>query len=261
MKRRTFVAGIGAVTVGCTSVGSHQGAGSIRSESGARRATFVLVHGAWHGGWCWERVATLLRADGHSVYTPTLTGLCERAHLDSPSVDLTTHINDIVGEVTWKDLNGIVLCGHSYGGMVIAGAAEEISDRIASIVFLDAFLPDASHSLAELVGNPFPPDLERIPPPSAAEFEVNEADRAWVDSKLTPQPAGTLHEKIRMTGALSRVPRRTYIRATKFTNPLFDAAFESTARNTAWITLRVESGHDVMIDAPEELAQILVAAA
>jgi pimeloyl-ACP methyl ester carboxylesterase len=94
-------------------------------------ATFVLVHGAWHGGWCWQRVAKLLRAWGHDVFTPTLTGVCERSHLLAPDIDLTTHIADIANLIKWNELNGVVLVGHSYGGMVISGVAEKAGNSFA----------------------------------------------------------------------------------------------------------------------------------
>src|ERR1035441_10113729 len=103
--------------------------------------TFVLVHGAWHGGWCWRRVADLLTAKGHKVFTPTLTGLGERSHLMSPTIDLTTHITDIANVIMWERLGNVVLCGHSYGGLVISGVVERIRKAIEAMVFLDAFVP------------------------------------------------------------------------------------------------------------------------
>jgi pimeloyl-ACP methyl ester carboxylesterase len=97
-------------------------------------ATFVLVHGAWHGAWCWRRVARLLTRTGHDVFAPTLTGLCERSHLLTPAVDLDTHILDIVNELKWQELKDVVIVGHSYGGMVISGVAEKMEKAIASFV-------------------------------------------------------------------------------------------------------------------------------
>jgi pimeloyl-ACP methyl ester carboxylesterase len=102
-------------------------------------ATFLLVHGAWLGGWCYKRVARLLRGAGHDVYTPTLTGLGERAHLLSPSISFKTHIADVLGVIQWEELSDIVLCGHSYAGTVISGVAEKAVDRIGALVFIDAF--------------------------------------------------------------------------------------------------------------------------
>jgi pimeloyl-ACP methyl ester carboxylesterase len=112
-------------------------------------ATFVLVHGAWHGGWCWQRVAKLLRARGHDVSTPTLTGVCERSHLLSPAIDLNTHINDIANLIKWNELANVVLVGHSYGGMVISGVAEKSEKAIGSFVMLDAFYPENGESLMD----------------------------------------------------------------------------------------------------------------
>src|SRR3954452_4236427 len=111
------------------------------------QATFVLVHGAWHGGWCWKRLTPLLRAAGHEVVVPTLTGLGERSHLLTPEVGLDTHIRDITAVLKYEDLHNVVLIGHSYGGMVIAGVAEEVPERIAQLVYLDAFLPDNGKAL------------------------------------------------------------------------------------------------------------------
>jgi pimeloyl-ACP methyl ester carboxylesterase len=113
-------------------------------------ATFVLVHGAWHGAWCWRRVARLLTRAGNDVFAPTLTGLCERAHLLTPAVDLDTHILDIVNELKWQELKEVVIVGHSYGGIVISGVAEKMEKAIASFVMLDAFMPENGQSLVDI---------------------------------------------------------------------------------------------------------------
>src|SRR6185295_8288735 len=105
-------------------------------------ATYVLVHGAWHGAWCWKRVAKMLRGKGHDVFAPTLTGVGERSHLLRPDVNLDTHIMDVVNEIKWQELSNVVLVGHSYGGMVISGVAEKAAKAIASFVMLDAFHSD-----------------------------------------------------------------------------------------------------------------------
>src|SRR5882757_3357550 len=113
--------------------------------------TIVLVHGAWHGGWCYRRVADLLRADGHRVYVPTLTGLGERSHLLTRSINLSTHIADIANLLRWEDLQRIVLVGHSYGGMVVTGVADAMAERVSSLVYLDAFLPTAGKSFHDII--------------------------------------------------------------------------------------------------------------
>ena len=151
--------------------------------------TFVLVHGAWRGGWCWRRVADRLRGGGHDVFTPTLAGLGERSHLVRAGIDLKTHIADVVNVMTWEGLSDVVLCGHSYGGFVISGVAEAMAPAIRSIVFLDAFVPgngDTVHDLTapavrEAVGAAMQRGDLVIPPRPAAAFGVNAADRAWVD--------------------------------------------------------------------------------
>jgi pimeloyl-ACP methyl ester carboxylesterase len=114
-------------------------------------STFVLVHGAWHGGWCYKRVAQLLRQSGHEVYTPTLTGLGERSHLMNRTIDLETHVRDIVDVIRWEELSDLVLCGHSYGGMVISGVVEKVPEKIRALVYLDAFVPDSGQALTDFL--------------------------------------------------------------------------------------------------------------
>jgi pimeloyl-ACP methyl ester carboxylesterase len=227
---------------------------SSQPVKAAKPATFVLVHGAWHGGWCWQRVNDRLTARGHRVFAPTLTGLCERSHLNSPSVNLSTQISDVVNEIQWKDLENVVLVGHSYGGMVITGVAEQIGSRIASIVYLDAFVPADGQSLADLGGKvdagPF------TAPIPAARFAVNEADRAWVDRKMTPQSTACFTEKLKVTGAYQKVSRKTYIRAKQFAG--FATTLEKLRGDASWKTYVVDCGHDVMIDKPDELTKILL---
>ena len=113
-------------------------------------ATFVLVHGGWHGGWCWQKVIPFLEAAGHEVYAPTLTGLAERASELSPDVGLDTHIQDIVGLLEEKHLQGVILVGHSYGGMVITGVVDQVPERIAHLVYLDTFVPRDGESMADV---------------------------------------------------------------------------------------------------------------
>jgi len=117
-------------------------------------ATFVLVHGAWHGAWCWRRVARLLTRSGHEVFAPTLTGLAERSHLLTPAIDLDTHILDVVNEMKWQELSDVVLVGHSYGGMVISGVAEKMERAISSVVLVDSFLPETGQAVIDLQPQP-----------------------------------------------------------------------------------------------------------
>ena len=227
-------------------------------------ATFVLVHGAWHGAWCWRRLARLIAHSGHEVFTPTLTGLAERSHLRTPDIDLDTHILDVVNEMKWQELNDVVLVGHSYAGMVISGVAEKMEKSISSFVLLDAFFPESGQALIDLAPPPVRDAFlaaERdgaasIPPRSAAMFNVNERDRAWVDAQCTPQPLKCGLQKLTLTGARERIAKKAYIRATGYPSQPFDLALEK-ARARGWRSHEVACGHDVMLDAPERLAEIL----
>ena len=251
-------AGVGAATAAL-------GTQSAQAQTDAQR-TFVLVHGSWHGGWCWRRVADLLERHGHKVYAPTLTGLGERAHLMSAQITLDTHIADIVNVIKWESLENIVLVGHSYAGFVISGVAEQSQAAISSIVFLDAFLPQNGERVVDLA----PPELRATslaaaaknevgrPVPPAKAFHVNEKDQAWVDSKLTPQPTFVSLQPIALTGARDKIAKKTYIRATSYPNPRFDGYFTKLQADSSWRTYGVPSGHDVMVDQPERLAAILL---
>jgi len=228
--------------------------------------TFVLVHGAWHGGWCWQRVADRLRNGGHKVFTPTLTGLGERAHLIRAGIDLNTHVADVVNVMKWERLSDVVLCGHSYGGMIISGVAEEMASAIRSIVFLDAFVPKNGEAVQDLtsaaVKDVAQAALQRgdigMPPRPAEAFGVNPADRAWVDGLCVPQPIATFTDKITLAGARDRIARKTYIRAASYPNPGFDRALAAAQSDSSWRTYNVPCGHDVMVDMPDRLAEILL---
>jgi len=228
--------------------------------------TFVLVHGAWHGGWCWRRVSDLLERQGHKVFTPTLTGLGERSHLLRAGINVSTHVTDVVNLLKWEGLSNVMLCGHSYGGLVVSGVAEKSAASISSIVFLDAFVPENSDSMAGLTSQAVRDNLkiasERgdlgVPARSAAAFLVNEKDQAWVDSLCVPQPIGTMTEKMTLTGARERISKKSYIRAVAYPNPGFDVAYARVKADRSWRTYEVPCGHDVMVDMPERLAEILL---
>jgi pimeloyl-ACP methyl ester carboxylesterase len=231
--------------------------------------TFVLVHGAWHGGWCWRRVADRLHSAGHIVFTPTLTGVGERTHLLRAGIDLATHVTDVVNVIKWENLSDVVLCGHSYGGFVISGVAEQTAPLLRSLVFLDAFVPRNGEALQEITGPAVQEAVRNalqrgdltIPPRPAEAFGVNPADRAWVDSLCVGHPIGTFTERIALTGARDRVPRKSYIRAKNYANPGFDRAYEAAKSDPSWRSDEVPCGHDVMVDMPERLTELLLEAA
>jgi pimeloyl-ACP methyl ester carboxylesterase len=176
-RRDVMVAGLGAAIAITNSV-------AIKAQTA--RKTFLLVHGAWGGGWVWRRVSDLLEKRGYKVFAPTMTGVGERSHLLDAKVNLSTHITDIVNVIKWERIEDVVLVGHSYGGMVITGVAEAMERSIASIVFLDAFLPDNNQALADIAPPAVRTAAEKhdltVAPPPAEFFGVNEKDRTWVDT-------------------------------------------------------------------------------
>src|SRR5262245_10696108 len=238
--------------------------GSAQAQTTAK--TFVLVHGAWHGGWCWRRVSDLLEKRGHRVFAPTMTGLGERPHLIDPKINLATHVTDIVNVIKWEGLSEIVLVGHSYGGVIISGVAEQMREAIGSIVFLDAFVPESGDSLAAAASQPVREAIAAavqkgdtaMKPVPAAVFRVNEKDRAWVDAMCTPHPITTLTDKVTVTGARERIAKKTYIRAKGYPSVPFDGAQAKLATNTAWRVYEMPCGHDAMVDMPDRLTEILL---
>ena len=229
-------------------------------------ATFVLVHGAMGGGWGWRRVAPLLRARGHDVYTPTLTGLGEREHLATPAANLTTHVTDIVNVLRYEDLHDIVLVGHSYGGMVITGVVEQEAERIKHLVYLDAMLPQAGQSAVDMTGQ-LPPGIEgwRVSVPGAGVAPPNETpEQAWGRTRLRPHPLATLQEALPMSRALESRPfTRTYVKATGAPrdpdNPgIFWLAADRVREDPAWRYHELPCGHSMHREMPNELVALLL---
>ncbi len=233
-------------------------------------STFVLVHGAWHGSWCWKRVRHALQKMGHEVFTPTLTGVGERSHLLSREVNLETHIHDVLNLLKWEDLNGVILCGHSYGGAVISGVADRVPERVSALIYLDAFVLENGQSLhsvlpaeqrvMQLDGVEKFGDGWKVPPIPAEVFHVNNADAAWVNQQCTMQPLATFQQLLSLTGKIDQVKNVTFIQAAGFGGGPF-APFYEKATARGWKTHRVDCGHDVMLDLPEELTALLLAAA
>lgn len=239
------------------------------TESSAARPV-VLVHGAHHGGWCYEKLAAQLRARGLRVFTPTLSGVAERVNDNGRAINLGSHIAEIADLLKFEDLNDVVLCGHSYGGMVIGGVADLIPERIGNLVFLDAVIPENGKSIADYV---FPGEIllqvielagtfgggimAVCPPDSGTFFNVNAADRELVSRRCTPQPLATIIQKISLHSPTPRVPHRTYIRAKNFPLPALDQAHARAKSESGWDVFELDAGHDIMLDAPEALCEIL----
>jgi pimeloyl-ACP methyl ester carboxylesterase len=221
--------------------------------------TFVLVHGAWHGGWCWKKLTPLLRAAGHLVFTPTLTGLGERSHLLTQDIDLDTHIKDIASVLEYEDLQNVVLVGHSYGGMVIAGVAEVLAPRVAQLVFLDGFLPENGKALTDYAPPvPMRDDGWRVPPlGTSRDFGVTaESDIAWADPRLGDQPYRTMTQPVQLSAQMYESFPRTFIQLTEL--PWFVEAAERAKRQGFRYDKLLSGGHDAMISQPQELSQILL---
>ena len=264
--RRGALGGVAAGAGLAAAAASGNLAGPAQAQT--QQKTFVLMHGAWHGGWCWRRVSDLLEKKGHKVFSPTLTGVGERSHLLSKDVNLDTHITDIVNVFKWEDLKDVCLVAHSYGGWPSSGALEQIGDRVSSIVWLDAFKPENGQRGIDYAYDfsrkacrrrwrkASPAARGRRPSPS----RVNEKDRAWVDSKTTPQPNGVALQPIKLTGAREKVAKKTYIRAAAYPQPAFDKAYADCKADKSWQTYEAACGHDVMVDEPQWLVDILVKA-
>ncbi len=231
--------------------------------------TYVLVHGGGHGGWCYQKVARLLRDAGHDVYTPTLTGLGERSHLLNADIDLNTHITDVVAVMKYEGLTDVVLVGHSYGGMVITGVADRAGDRIGNLVYLDAAHPANGQSLHDVAGEmmQMARDMGEVvdgielvlqPFPGMGEFYgVTDADDlAWMDDKLTAHPWACFGQKLTFDEAAVRSIPRTNINCT---GALAQSTPEARARQldgeNNW---EVDTGHDLMITEPAVVAELLL---
>jgi pimeloyl-ACP methyl ester carboxylesterase len=241
-----------------------------------RPRTFVLVHGAWHGGWCWRRVADLLTARGHRVFAPSLTGLGDRAHLFSKDISLQTHVEDILAVVETEELSQFVLVGHSYGGFVISGVADTLRERVSHYIYLDGSVPPDMSPQASFSWAGFNPPEARearlkavreqghgvglpAPPPSA--FAVTEpADLAWLQRRMRPMPVQTYLGTFTFQHSGSNGLKRTYIASTKPAYALLSATRDLVRGDKTWAFTTLEAGHDSMVTAPEALASKLMAA-
>lgn len=227
---------------------------------------FVLVHGAWHGGWCWHDVARHLRADGHQVFMPTMTGLGERAHLLDASVGLSTFIDDVCAVIKCEELDDVVLVGHHFAGLIISGVADRRKERIRRLVFLDALIVQSGQSVMSIL----PPSIQaercrtidpegwRMKVPNPDKFGVFEPQQAeWVMRRLTPHPLKSYTDPLILKHPLGNGLPKTYIAST---NPSFSAlaGARSWVREQAdWRYREIATGHDAMVIAPYALAALL----
>lgn len=224
-------------------------------------ALFVVAHGAWSAGWAWKKMHPRLAARGHSLVTPTCTGLGERGHLAGPDIDLETHIADIVGVLTFEDLRDVILVGHSYGGMVATGVADRARDRIAQLVYLDAFAPKDGDSAFDLL-----PQQTRNQrqggsdgwrmPPGPMPPDTPEVDRIWAAPKRLPQPIKTFQQKLRLHSGELTLPRHYIYCSRRPPDDRFRPFYERAQRE-GWGAYEIDASHNPHITAPDALADLL----
>ena len=255
-----------AIAVSPTAVATPQAA---RARDGDRW-TFVLVHGAWHGGWCWKRLIPLLRAEGHDSLSPTLTGLGERSHLLAPGIDLSTHIADISGVLEYENLSRVVLVGHSYGGMVITGVADRARERIRRLVYLDAAHPRNGDSLCDVAPEQMAfarhmirvvNEVELVLWPDSVHpsfFGITDpADVAWTAERLTPHPWKCFTQMLILQdeAAVRRLPRTNINCTESLARSNAQAGQRQLDAEHAW---EIDTGHDLMITEPGKVSEMLL---
>lgn len=228
-------------------------------------ATFLIVHGAWTGGWFWKKLRLLLQSEGHDVFTPTCTGVGERNHLGSREVDLDTHITDILNVLEFEDLHDVALIGHSYGGMVATGVADRAAERIRQVIYIDAFVPRNGESVQSLLPEERTQALDAIRlqdegqgiPPNPMPPDTSEVDTAWAVPRRMMQPFRTFVQPIQLKGKVDALPR-TYLYCTRPGPGDTFRQFAERARNdAAWTYIEIDSSHNPQVTMPEELARLL----
>ena len=275
LSRREALAAIGGATV---LAGALSDVSNARSREG-NKMIYVLIHPAWLGGWCWSKVVPLLRAEGHGVHAPTLTGLGERVHLSNPDISLATHIEDVVNALEFENLQRVILVGTSSGGMVITGVADRVPERLARVVYLDAFVPEHNQSLVDLL----PADRRRAmeefvkaegqgwllprfatPPWERIVREMwgvtSDDDVSWMLARLRPTPFRHFSDPVRRLNPAAAKVDRVYIRCQQFQpgKHVFDRHAAMARQTLGWRCLELETPHLPYITHPAELAKVLL---
>lgn len=226
--------------------------------------THVLVHGGWQGGWSYQQLARLLRKAGQNVYVATLTGLGERSHLSHLPINLDTHIADVVNLIMYEGLNDVVLTGHSYGGMVVTGVADRLADRVQTLVYLDALVPEDGDTLLSALPDYQTLFLERaaagggrlIAPNPASDYDSRPEFWPLLDARNTPHPLACFTQKLSLTGAHRQVRRKVFIYVK---GGILDGAYERFQSDDRSSVHEIAgSGHSVMLDQPEQVCRILL---
>jgi pimeloyl-ACP methyl ester carboxylesterase len=271
LSRRAFLKSGAAGAVAAAAWTSQSSAGNDD------KATFVLIHPAWFGGWCWRKVTPLLRARGHEVYAPTLTGLGERAHLANREIGLATHVEDVVNVLEFEDPRRVILVGNSSGGMVITGVAERVPERLAQVVYLDAFVPENGQSLVDLLRADRRQALEDLVKaeghgwllprfaPLPWEKIVRDGwgvtcgdDVSWILPRLKPTPFRHFTDPVQRSNPAATNVGRTFIRCRQFQQPAFDKHARMAQQTSGWRYRELPTPHLPYITHPAELAEVLL---
>ncbi len=230
-------------------------------------AVFVVAHGAWSAGWAWRKMHPLMRAAGHELWTPTMTGIGERGHLAARTVDLETHIADIRAVLEFEDLRDVVLVGHSYGGMVATAVADRSRDRIARLVYLDAFVPGDGQSLLDLLPRATGEAMRAaardegdgwLVPPNPIPGDTADADAEWIRQRRMPHPLAAFEAPLRMTGGAIARPR-SYIYCTRAApGDPFRRFAEHARASPGWTLHELDASHSPHVTAPQRLRDLLI---
>jgi pimeloyl-ACP methyl ester carboxylesterase len=234
-------------------------------------ATFLLLHGAWHGGWCWRRVVPLLAQAGHRVYAPSLAGLGERGNDATPEIDLETHIRETCALLDFEDARDVIVVGNSYGGMVTTGVADRCAERVIRAVYLNGMIPRDGQSMMDLATETQRArcyeavrrdgDGWRLPPFGIDVFGISDpADAAWVARRLVPHPFRTMEQPLRLTRG-GAMPPRTLIYCTVNPTGNYESYAELARTEPRCEYHELAAGHDSMITAPQQVAALLLEAA
>lgn len=226
-------------------------------------STFVFVHGAWHGGWCWADLEKILRSQGHETHAVTLTGLGERSHLAHPEIDADLHVQDVCNLIKWRELDDIILVGHSYGGMIITGVAGQLPERIKAMVYLDAMVPMESGLSLFSKANPermaaFEKELEgggfTLKPDLFDAWTDDPVKKEWLKTMCTPHPIGCFRKGVTLTGREHEISRKLYILAERNKPSAFWAERDKVLSIPGWETTTLQTKHNAMVEDPDGLS-------
>jgi pimeloyl-ACP methyl ester carboxylesterase len=232
--------------------------------SAAASKIFLVCHGAWSAGWAWKKMHPLMQAAGHRLITPTYTGLGERVHLANPSIDLDSHIEDVMNVIKYEDLRDIVLVGHSYGGMVATGVADRARDKVKQLIYIDAFVPNDGQSLLDLY-EADRPRMQKLSksgdgwrvPPNPTPPDTSPADVEWLSMRRVDMPVKCFETKLKLQGGPLTLPR-SYIYATRITPADTFGPFARHAKNDpAWNYHEIDASHSPNVTTPEALMALL----